>query len=79
MNSDGSGQTRLTTDTAGYVDAQARWSGTGSRLVFNSGRDTGGTFPQLYVGQISGCTSITGLDRVTVSNAKDAAADWAPQ
>ena len=79
MNSDGSGQTRLTTDTAGYVDAQARWSGTGSRLVFNSGRDTGGTAPQLYVGQINGCSSITGLDRVTVSNAKDAAADWAPQ
>lgn len=79
MNADGSGQTRLTTDTAGYVDAQARWSGNGSRVVFNSGRDTGGTFPQLYVGQISGCTSITGLDRVTVSNAKDAAADWAPQ
>lgn len=79
MNSDGSGQTRLTADTAGYVDAQARWSGNGSRLVFNSGRDTGGTSPQLYVGQINGCSSITGLDRVTVSNAKDAAADWAPE
>jgi len=80
MNSDGSSQTRLTTDTAGYVDAQARWSGSGTRLVFNSGRDTGGTSPQLYVGDINGCAGgITGLDRVTVTNAKDAAADWAPQ
>jgi TolB protein len=80
MNSDGSGQVRLTTDAAGYTDAQPRWSGNGTRLAFNSRMDTGGTNPQIYVGQINGCAGgITGLDRVTNTSAKDAAADWAPQ
>ena len=77
MSADGSGQVRLTTDTAGFVDTQPRWSANGSRLVFNSDRVVIGD-PELYVGSTNNCTGITQDIRVTFSSGKDAAGDWSP-
>jgi Tol biopolymer transport system component len=78
MNSDGSGQVRLTTDTWGAVDTQPRWSANGARLAFNSDRVSAGD-PDVFVGQANGCAGITQLNRITDSTGKDAAADWSPQ
>jgi len=80
MSADGTGQVQLTTDTSGYVDAQARWSANGAKLVFNSRRATGGVVAQLHVGRISSCAGgISDLVRVTTSGSTDAAADWSPR
>ena len=80
MSADGSGQVQLTTDTSGYVDAQARWSANGARLVFNSRSATGGVVAQLHVGRLNSCAGgISDLTRVTTSGSTDAAADWSPR
>jgi dipeptidyl aminopeptidase/acylaminoacyl peptidase len=69
MNSDGSGQRRLTRDPA--VDADPAFSRDGTRLAFTSTRDGN---PEIYVMADDGSAQT----RLTFDPAADQQADWSP-
>jgi dipeptidyl aminopeptidase/acylaminoacyl peptidase len=69
MNSDGSGQRRLTQDPA--VDADPAFSRDGTRLAFTSTRDGN---PEIYVMADDGSAQT----RLTFDPAADQQADWSP-
>ena len=69
MNADGSGQTRLTTNTAG--DYEAHWSPDGSKIVFESERD--GNF-EIYVMNADG----SGQTKLSNHQAADYDPIWSP-
>jgi YD repeat-containing protein len=73
MNSDGSGQTRLT--YSGANDDYPRWSPNGSKIVFQSDRDNPdtGVF-DIYVMNADG----SGQTRLTTDANDDSAAAWSP-
>ncbi len=69
MNADGSGQTRLTDNSA--TDASPSWSPDGRRIAFTSYRDGNG---EIYVMNADG----SGQTRLTHISATDAAPSWSP-
>ncbi|MDQ1638475.1 MAG: hypothetical protein QOF62_1814 [Pyrinomonadaceae bacterium] len=70
MNADGSGQTRLTTDSAD--DCNAEWSPDGSKIVFQSLRN--GSYYQVYLMNPDG----TGQANLSNSSAADLQPSWSP-
>jgi Tol biopolymer transport system component len=69
MNSDGSGQTRLTSNNA--RDKHPRWSPDGTKIAFSSDRD--GNY-EIYVMNADG----SGQTRLTNNNTEDARPSWSP-
>jgi Tol biopolymer transport system component len=73
MNSDGSGQTRLT--YSGANDDYPRWSPNGTKIVFQSDRDNPDTgFFDIYVMNADG----SGQTRLTTDPNDDSAPVWSP-
>ncbi|MBI5869598.1 MAG: PD40 domain-containing protein [Actinobacteria bacterium] len=71
MNADGSGQTRLTTDTA--WDVTPAWSPDGTKIAFASDRAGGGNW-EIYMMDANG----SGLTRMTNSLGNDGGPSWSP-
>jgi Tol biopolymer transport system component len=69
MASDGSGQTRITSNSA--IDTEATWSPDGTKIAFASRRTGNG---DIYVMNADG----TGLTRLTTSSGVDGAPAWSP-
>ena len=69
MNPDGSGQTRLTDNSA--ADGSPSWSPDGHRIVFHSGRDGNA---DIYVMNADG----SGQTRLTDNRAADGSPSWSP-
>ncbi len=72
MNTDGTGQTRLTSDPA--WDTSPSWSPDGSKIAFSSDRDNLGGPSEIYVMNVDG----SGLTRLTNDAFDDAAPVWSP-
>jgi len=70
MNSDGSGQTNISNNAA--RDGTPNWSPDGTKIVFQSHRDSGPSRAQIYTMNADG----TGVTRLTNNAASDAQADW---
>jgi|GEM_PF-2486401 len=71
MNSDGTGQTRLTTD--GSNNENPRWSPDGTKIVFQSDRDNAGSgLYDIYMMNSNG----TGQTRLTTDPNDDCAPSW---
>ncbi|HYX30770.1 MAG TPA: PKD domain-containing protein, partial [Pyrinomonadaceae bacterium] len=73
MNSDGTGQTRLTID--GSNNENPRWSPDGTKILFQSDRDNQGSGSyDIYVMNANG----SGQTRLTTDANDDSAASWSP-
>jgi YD repeat-containing protein len=73
MNSDGTGQTRLTNNASN--DDHPRWSPNGARILFQSDRDNPDTgYLDIYVMNADG----SGVTRLTTDANDDSAAVWSP-
>jgi Tol biopolymer transport system component len=73
MNSDGTGQTRLT--YSGANDDNPRWSPSGARILFQSDRDNPATgYMDIYVMNADG----SGATRLTSDANDDSMATWSP-